>query len=948
MPFSEDVGKRKKYSKKYYDGVNHSRLYSKRKLNYESTLDSGLYDTTVNIEINQVNGAQLNGWTVTQNSWHYALGIPTSGAFMGQDGVVGFGGRKGQNWIKYRLERVGYLHYPTKSWEDIGGAPSYVRARLANSINSEEMPDGTLVNTHSVAEWSRIWATPSGGQIDIKWSVSGDNLKEYVTINQLGRDWIRDNAPPSTPINETYFGFVYRIDPSDIPRWIKNGIPQDIEGDFDDSDGNIELHDAVDRLLAFMPISRLFVGNIDHTLYRWKDGRRNLRKRFYKDGSNYYLLVGLRVDDLLTLPDGDLVFDPSWSESTPAADTDDGVDDDGTWDDSAVVAGSYSGPEIYHGCVSWVISDDLSSTGITVSKAYVRHFLNDKDNDPILTTIRVGTDTTQRWGTNYKPSTATFVLDTSTVARDYDTNNVWHHGESDTNPINFAASLEGLAPSTGDWVNTCIYAEYSGNAWGVFDDYGEANPAQLYAEWTTGAGGTTHNVTCVDASKLSTVRYGKVVFNKSIADGIKLSEVSPVQALFNLITSDSVKLSDTPSVTTVFNLALSDGVKLSDAPAVTIVKNLTAVDAVKLSEVVSGAVDYQLLVTDSAKLSDNALAQIVFNLLSSDATKFSDIPSRTMLYVVSAAEAAKFSDIGSVAVTINLSTIDGVKVSDTPSGLVDFNLLLTDGIKASDTALIQAAFNLLSQDAIKLSEVSPVNVVFNLTGSDAIKLSDLANVLVSIEASCADGIKLDDGSLNAQTIFNLITLDSVKLSDVSLVQTLFNVTSVDVTKFSDTPSVQAIFSVTSVDAAKFSEIISRSLSFSLNVSDAVKFDDPVSVEVVLGGTLFDLNIREGIKLAGGGNEITTVSGKVVFEVNLADGIKVTDLLNAICDYVVNAVDGLKLSDITSVSVSSPSDTPASGELVATVVARGLVGTINVKVLTAGISIEGLDYNLNKN
>ena len=109
-----------------------------------------------------------------------------------------------------------------------------------------------------MATWNDLWKTPGGGADDISWRVDGRQLKEEIVVNQAAREWIRDNAPPSTPTDETWFGFVFRLDVADIPRWIRAGVLQDIEGDFADDGQAIRLEDAQGRLLAFMPVSNAF------------------------------------------------------------------------------------------------------------------------------------------------------------------------------------------------------------------------------------------------------------------------------------------------------------------------------------------------------------------------------------------------------------------------------------------------------------------------------------------------------------------------------------------------------------------------------------------------------------------------------------------------------------------------------------------------------------------
>jgi hypothetical protein len=255
-----------------------------------------------------------DGWRIIQNGWHYFLGQPAGKA---TDGWVGFGGRQGAHWFTSRLVRVGYLHYPTRAWDDVGGAPTYTRpGRLSRTPVTRTIgPNADTQVLSSTAQWTGIWATPGGGDVTLRWRVNARQLKEEIVVNAAARNWIAANHPPETPANETYFGFVFQLDLSDIPRVVKNGLLQDIEGDFDDSDGRLQLEDALQRLLAFMPLDYAYVNTtIDigtgtpRPIRRWIP----LRKRIYKDGDDYFLLVGARVDQLATLPSGDIVFDPTF------------------------------------------------------------------------------------------------------------------------------------------------------------------------------------------------------------------------------------------------------------------------------------------------------------------------------------------------------------------------------------------------------------------------------------------------------------------------------------------------------------------------------------------------------------------------------------------------------------------------------------------------------------
>lgn len=310
MAFTEVVEKRKSSGLVFKDG---------NRFSFHSVLGTVLSHKGSLVDMTPVrrNDGVLDGWEVTTAGWHYRIGKPNGKA---TDGWVGFGGREGQHWIYTRLLRVGYLHYPTRAWQDVGGAPSYSRANLSssNSVVSVGPADAKIdITALSSTEWRSLWTTPGSGEVYARWNVEGKKLKEEIVVNQAARTWVTNNAPPSTPAASTYFGFVFQLDVSDIPRLVKNGIVQDINGDFDDDDGflNINIETSAQELLGFLPIS---------TAYS-TDGmtKIKLRKRIWKDAdTNIYLLVGAKVTDLSAIS-GDIVFDPTYQNQPDATAGDD-------------------------------------------------------------------------------------------------------------------------------------------------------------------------------------------------------------------------------------------------------------------------------------------------------------------------------------------------------------------------------------------------------------------------------------------------------------------------------------------------------------------------------------------------------------------------------------------------------------------------------------------------
>jgi hypothetical protein len=322
MAWIEHLSSRQQHCRVYRDATDPAkRLWSGvlAELHYETELDSGIYDAEADMTPMRVNVASFDGWRVTANGWHYALGKDIAG-HGDEDGWMGFGGRQGQNWFRFRLLRVGYLHWPTQAWDDIGGAPNYDRANLARETRILTLgPNDDEIAIESVTVWSDIWNTPGGGAIDIEWKARGGELKEEITVNQMARDWITANRPPVTPLDETWFGFMFEIDWSDIPRiYLADTLksPTDV---FADDGETIYLRDSLDRLLAFMPTGYTKSGDI-----KVVNGfsYESLRKRFWSESGKSYLLVGIRCDVLNGMVAGDLTFDPTINAKVDATNED--------------------------------------------------------------------------------------------------------------------------------------------------------------------------------------------------------------------------------------------------------------------------------------------------------------------------------------------------------------------------------------------------------------------------------------------------------------------------------------------------------------------------------------------------------------------------------------------------------------------------------------------------
>jgi hypothetical protein len=449
-------------------------------LHYESSIDSGDFDTEVDFTPVRVDNAQLDGWTVTQAGWHHALGMPGSGELAGLDGVVGFGGRQGQNWLKYRLQRVGYIHRPTRAWDDIGGAPDYNRGNLTRETKTLELITlGEIVPVTSSAVWNRIWTTPGGGEANVQWRCYGGKLIEEITLNEAARNWIAANRPPTTPLSETYFSFAFRLDVSDIPKAKIQGILQDFEGDFDADDG-LFLEDSQDRPLATFPIDYVFTGRNTENEVREK-----LHKRFYKDGGNYWLVMGVRCDTLNNMPAGDLLFDPIINLDPVTASADDAYEN--TIGGVSITQGAILiNEESEYFAARW----DLSiANGSTISTGYFRVY-NTTASRPFEYDIYV----------ENADSAAAYAESSNDISgRTYHTLVDWSAGSQGAGWVqspSIASELQSTVGragwSSGNYGAIAFDKTTGESAGGVIDSYDNEpnNAAQIYADYTAPGGVT--------------------------------------------------------------------------------------------------------------------------------------------------------------------------------------------------------------------------------------------------------------------------------------------------------------------------------------------------------------------------------------------------------------------------------------------------------------------------
>jgi len=475
----------------------------------------------VDYSLERVQTIALDGWRVMSNDIHYALGRPGDKA---TDGWMGYGGRKGEHWLKWRLLRVGYLHWPTRNWQDIGGAPTYDRSNLSRQTQAIDI-EGQRIAVGTLAEWRDIWPG-----ISVRWHIDGNGVNEKVIISQERREWIRANRPPSTPLGETFFGFVYELDVSDVPRWIRDGQDMNINADNDDGlEGKFELRNEAQELLGVIPIRQVYVPGAEPG-----SSAEYLRKRIWYDGNNHYLLVGVRCDRLADLAAGDLVFDPTIEEQVGTG------ADDGRWQHE-------DGKSDYYNAGESTISFMRTATGYECVNFWARFTGIQFTSTPTIDTATLEVRCSQTSSTDPGDATVSAIDSDDptapTSATDADgrarttANVTWDIGgwSSGTwySPPDLSAVIQEIVDSY-DYVSSakaiCIYCETIGEGTSSRQIYGYENAA-------------------ADAAKL-TIEYteagGQDIFLSTLASALSDTPSAPIY-VSRRVSSTPVSVSSTPS-----------------------------------------------------------------------------------------------------------------------------------------------------------------------------------------------------------------------------------------------------------------------------------------------------------------------------------------------------------------------------------------------------------------
>jgi hypothetical protein len=263
-------------------------------MHYESVFGSGDYDTPIDLVEVATDDADVDGFVVEENLWHWGLqtaAVPELD--QSAQGTTHFGGIGGANVLRLKCTSMGYLHHPTRIFTIVGSAFDYTAAsptftKLTRNLGTNaDVPDLTIT-VSNFFEWTDLWSEGVGQDTEITIDIRGGKLGAFNRFDKAVKDELVANWPVGTTPSETEFGHLFELDVSDIPRVYQNDVLLSWDDDFDDDAGDIYLRDGSDNLIAIIPKQSGPHGGVL---------QRPLRARFWKDTGVNYMFIGLSMSD---------------------------------------------------------------------------------------------------------------------------------------------------------------------------------------------------------------------------------------------------------------------------------------------------------------------------------------------------------------------------------------------------------------------------------------------------------------------------------------------------------------------------------------------------------------------------------------------------------------------------------------------------------------------------
>lgn len=206
--------------------------------------------------------------------------------------------------VTFRLEEVGWFDWQNEEFTVVSKDPTYDKNLVENISYSREIgPD--VQTLQSDVTWSSIWEG-----IDLLWKVSSLGVQEKVIMSQQYRQDF-----PEAQTDDSWMAMRFVLDlPEEMEIKLQTALTES-QGEYLDEE-KWSVYGLDDKLLAFLPADFAYVDFKDtasgHPQQRkWS----KLERRLYSDEGKTWIVVGLPKSELEKLPEGDIVFDPTWQIS---------------------------------------------------------------------------------------------------------------------------------------------------------------------------------------------------------------------------------------------------------------------------------------------------------------------------------------------------------------------------------------------------------------------------------------------------------------------------------------------------------------------------------------------------------------------------------------------------------------------------------------------------------
>ena len=165
-------------------------------MHYESVIDSGVFDTDINMEVVNAVRDRLNGVKMQAAGWHFGLQTEDAGMYQHEKGTFFYGGRQGEHWLGLKPHKFGYLDARDMSLDQISTAPAYLEPEIKNNKRTIGREDVTWeLNRSADIEYKNLWTMPNGGSVDWKIAIRPGRVKSDFVITEQARSWIETGKP---------------------------------------------------------------------------------------------------------------------------------------------------------------------------------------------------------------------------------------------------------------------------------------------------------------------------------------------------------------------------------------------------------------------------------------------------------------------------------------------------------------------------------------------------------------------------------------------------------------------------------------------------------------------------------------------------------------------------------------------------------------------------------